>query len=290
LDKIGNYVRDDERFIEVLIVDDGSSDESREVVEKKYLKQFPKLLNNLMVYFYVHLKLILFVHLFLFFENKKIESFQQSEIEALCSAMHYYLWKIESNTTSPEQSTWDREAKALRNALVESYIPLTYAVLRKRGFGSNPNAGLMHSDLMASLITGIEQYDYRAQIPFYSYIETVLENSLNQSLNQYGKMKILSGGATSRNDDKVSDPIKNAADHRALETETKEVHELKEKLYVAIATLEPEDRRLVELYFNQGKSYLEIGEITGVSKTTVGNRLKIIFEKLKEKLGDDFTF
>lgn len=42
LDKIGNYVRDDERFIEVLIVDDGSSDESREVVEKKYLKQFPK--------------------------------------------------------------------------------------------------------------------------------------------------------------------------------------------------------------------------------------------------------
>jgi hypothetical protein len=34
------------------------------------------------------------------FENKKIESFQQSEIEALCSAMHYYLWKIESNTTS----------------------------------------------------------------------------------------------------------------------------------------------------------------------------------------------
>jgi RNA polymerase sigma factor (sigma-70 family) len=75
-----------------------------------------------------------------------------------------------------------------------------------------------------------------------------------------------------------------------LETETKEVHELKEKLYVAIATLEPEDRRLVELYFNQGKSYLEIGEITGVSKTTVGNRLKIIFEKLKEKLGDDFTF
>lgn len=42
LDKIGNYVRDDERFVEVLIVDDGSSDESREVVEKKYLKQFPK--------------------------------------------------------------------------------------------------------------------------------------------------------------------------------------------------------------------------------------------------------
>jgi len=42
LDKIGNYVRDDERFIEVLIVDDGSSDESREVVERRYLNQFPK--------------------------------------------------------------------------------------------------------------------------------------------------------------------------------------------------------------------------------------------------------
>lgn len=42
LDKIGNYVRDDDRFIEVLIVDDGSIDESREVVEKKYLRQFPK--------------------------------------------------------------------------------------------------------------------------------------------------------------------------------------------------------------------------------------------------------
>ncbi len=42
LDKIGNYVRDDERFIEVLIVDDGSTDESRDVITSKYLKQFPK--------------------------------------------------------------------------------------------------------------------------------------------------------------------------------------------------------------------------------------------------------
>lgn len=42
LDKIGNYTHDDSRFIEVLIVDDGSTDTSKTVVKNKYLKNFPK--------------------------------------------------------------------------------------------------------------------------------------------------------------------------------------------------------------------------------------------------------
>ena len=42
LDKIGNYTRGDERFSEVIIVDDGSSDSSKTVIKNKYLKTFPK--------------------------------------------------------------------------------------------------------------------------------------------------------------------------------------------------------------------------------------------------------
>ncbi len=42
LDKIGNFVKDDNRFIEVLIVDDGSTDNSRQIIEEKYLSKFPK--------------------------------------------------------------------------------------------------------------------------------------------------------------------------------------------------------------------------------------------------------
>jgi glycosyltransferase involved in cell wall biosynthesis len=42
LDKIGNFTKDDSRFIEVLIVDDGSSDLSKKIVKEKYLKSFPK--------------------------------------------------------------------------------------------------------------------------------------------------------------------------------------------------------------------------------------------------------
>ena len=42
LDKIGNYIKDDSRFAEVLIVDDGSTDKSREVIQTKYLNQFSK--------------------------------------------------------------------------------------------------------------------------------------------------------------------------------------------------------------------------------------------------------
>lgn len=41
LDKIGNYVEKDDRFFEVLIVDDGSTDDSREIV-RKYMQRFPK--------------------------------------------------------------------------------------------------------------------------------------------------------------------------------------------------------------------------------------------------------
>ncbi|MBI2051224.1 glycosyltransferase [Candidatus Roizmanbacteria bacterium] len=40
LDKIGNYVKNDTQFSEVIIVDDGSDDKSREIIKQKYLPQF----------------------------------------------------------------------------------------------------------------------------------------------------------------------------------------------------------------------------------------------------------
>lgn len=48
LDKIGNFIKEDKRFIEVLIVDDGSSDESTDIIKGKYLRRFPqfKLIEN----------------------------------------------------------------------------------------------------------------------------------------------------------------------------------------------------------------------------------------------------
>jgi glycosyltransferase involved in cell wall biosynthesis len=42
LDKIGNYTRDNEQYCEVLIVDDGSTDLSRDVVKRDYLPKYPK--------------------------------------------------------------------------------------------------------------------------------------------------------------------------------------------------------------------------------------------------------
>ncbi len=42
LDKIGNYVANDPRFKEVLIVDDGSTDSSKLIIKEFYLPKFPK--------------------------------------------------------------------------------------------------------------------------------------------------------------------------------------------------------------------------------------------------------
>ena len=42
LDRIGNYTRNDERFSEVIVVDDGSTDLSVRIIEDQYIKSFPK--------------------------------------------------------------------------------------------------------------------------------------------------------------------------------------------------------------------------------------------------------
>ncbi len=42
LDRIGNYTKADNQFVEVLIVDDGSNDSTIEIIEKRYLNQFSK--------------------------------------------------------------------------------------------------------------------------------------------------------------------------------------------------------------------------------------------------------
>src|SRR5687768_7995844 len=48
LDRIGNFVKDHPAFTEVLIVDDGSSDSSRDLIKKNYLPKFKqmKLIEN----------------------------------------------------------------------------------------------------------------------------------------------------------------------------------------------------------------------------------------------------
>ncbi len=43
LDRIGNFTNHDSRFSEVLIVDDGSTDNSKLLIKKEYLAEFPKL-------------------------------------------------------------------------------------------------------------------------------------------------------------------------------------------------------------------------------------------------------
>ncbi len=42
LDKIGNFSKNNEKFSEVLIVDDGSTDTSKKIIKEKYLELFPK--------------------------------------------------------------------------------------------------------------------------------------------------------------------------------------------------------------------------------------------------------
>ncbi len=42
LDKIGNFTKDDSRFLEVVIADDGSTDETCHIIRHEYLPHFPK--------------------------------------------------------------------------------------------------------------------------------------------------------------------------------------------------------------------------------------------------------
>lgn len=42
LDKIGNFTKSDDKFLEILIVDDGSSDKSKQIIKERYIPNFPK--------------------------------------------------------------------------------------------------------------------------------------------------------------------------------------------------------------------------------------------------------
>lgn len=65
----------------------------------------------------------------------------------------------------------------------------------------------------------------------------------------------------------------------------REQDEKLKKLYAAIRELKPVDRALVGLYLDE-KSYLEIAEILGMSKTNVATRLMRLKNKLVEKFKD----
>ena len=56
-----------------------------------------------------------------------------------------------------------------------------------------------------------------------------------------------------------------------------------QRLYAAIRELKPIDRAIVSLYLDE-KSYDEIAEILGISKTNVATRLMRLKKKLTEKL------
>lgn len=43
LDRIANYTQNDTRFMEVILVDDGSTDKSKKIIKEKYLSLYPKL-------------------------------------------------------------------------------------------------------------------------------------------------------------------------------------------------------------------------------------------------------
>lgn len=55
----------------------------------------------------------------------------------------------------------------------------------------------------------------------------------------------------------------------------------------ALATLRPDDRRLIGLRYVSGYNATELGEALGISPGGVRTRLKRILERLRKELGDD---
>jgi len=43
IDKIGNFTKNNQHFLEVLIADDGSTDNTKKIIKERYLKLFPKI-------------------------------------------------------------------------------------------------------------------------------------------------------------------------------------------------------------------------------------------------------
>ena len=65
-----------------------------------------------------------------------------------------------------------------------------------------------------------------------------------------------------------------------------EKNELKERVWLAINQLSPEQKEVLVLRDLQGFAYKEIAEITGNSLTTVNSRLHDAREILRRKLGE----
>jgi RNA polymerase sigma-70 factor, ECF subfamily len=173
-----------------------------------------------------------------------------------------------------DQAAWDE--------LIEQSYNVVKGVLAARGLFDIDHKDLAHF-LFLRIRPHLDSLEIRSRPAFLSYVKRTAQNLSIDEFRRRGRWVFVSSSASSEEDEGVAIIDSLPDEHPASNPEeTTSDRELRERLRECRDGLSGENKKIVDLYYEEDKTYQEIGHMMGLTVSAAWKRLAQVLKQLRE--------